>query len=80
MRQPHRPKQGIIPLLIQEKLSTMPESRIHLTITIDIRRHGPGSRHLVEIEDAAFADVDVETYILLTSEKKRVSEFRSEKG
>jgi hypothetical protein len=67
MSQPNRPQQGIIPLLIQKQLSRMSQSGINLTILIDIRSYHPGSRLMMQIEDAAFADIDEKTNVLLAS-------------
>ena len=67
MTQPHRPKQGIIPLLIQEKLPRMPQSRVNFSISIYVGRYHPGAGEVVEVKDAAFADVYKEAEVILTS-------------
>ena len=71
MTQPDRPKQRIIPLLIQEQLARMSEPRIHLAVFVDVGRYHPGARLVVQVEDAAFADVDVEAYVLLAPVQKK---------
>jgi hypothetical protein len=40
---------------------------VHLTIFVYVRSDHPGARLVVEIEDAAFADVDEETNVFLAS-------------
>jgi hypothetical protein len=70
MTQPHRPQQGIIPLLIQEQLSRVSESRVHLAVFIDVGCDHPGAGLVVQVEDAAFADVDVEADVLLAPSKR----------
>jgi len=67
MTQPNCPQKRIVPLLIQKQLSTVSQSRIHLTILIDIRCDHPRTRGMVQVKDRAFADVDEETDVLLTS-------------
>lgn len=65
MTQPNRPQQRIIPFLVQEKLARVSEPRVYFAVFVDVGRYHPGARGVVEVEDAAFADVDVEAYVLL---------------
>ena len=65
MAQPNRPQECIIPLLIQEQLSTVSESRIHLAVSINVRCNHPRARGMVEVEHRTFANVDEEADVLL---------------
>lgn len=67
MTQPNRSEQCIISLLIQEELSTMSQSRIYLSIFINIRSYHPGTTCAVEVKDAAFTYIEEEGNILLAS-------------
>lgn len=60
MTQPHIPEQGIVPLLIQEQLASVPQPLIRLTILIRVRCWTPGAALAVQVEDVAFADGDEE--------------------
>lgn len=81
MTQPNRPQECIIPLLIQEQLSTVSESRIHLAVPIDVRCNHPRARGMVEVEHRAFADVNEEADVLLApGEDTLVREIWQGKG
>jgi hypothetical protein len=67
MAKPQVPQHGIIPLLMQKKLPPMAKAHVRLAILINVRRIGEGARHAMQIKDAALADVDEETYVLLAS-------------
>ena len=67
MTQPDRSQKGIIPLLIQEQLSRMPEPRVYFAVFIDVGSYHPGAGGVVEVVDCAFADVDKEADVLLAS-------------
>lgn len=69
MTQPDGSKKCIISLLVKEQLPGVSKPWINFTISVDIRRDHPRARHMVEIVDTAFADVDVETDVLLASRK-----------
>jgi len=73
MSQPNRPQQRIIPFLVQEQLSGMSQPRVNLTIFINVWCYHPGARLMVQVEDAAFADIDEETNVLLASAELHVS-------
>ena len=45
----------------------MAETHVRLAVLVDVRGLAERTRRLVEVEDTAAADVDVETDILLTS-------------
>lgn len=72
MTQPNCPKQRIISLLVQEKLSGMTESCVRFTVFIDIRGNEPAPRGVVKVENCAFTDVYKETYIFLASKIYRL--------
>jgi len=65
MTQPHRPQQGIIPLLVQEELARVSKSWVDFAIFVDVWCYHPGAGLVVQVEDAAFADVDIEADVLL---------------
>ena len=58
MLQPNIPQQGIIPLLIQEKLPAAPQARIDLPMLVEIGSVAPASITSVEVQHVAFADID----------------------
>lgn len=60
MLQPHLPEQLIIPLLIQEKLSSVTKSRVCLAVFIGVGCCAPGPGFAVQEEGVAFADVEEE--------------------
>jgi hypothetical protein len=70
MAQPNGPQKRIISLLVQEELPTVPQSRIYLTVFINIRCDHPRARGVVEVEYCALADVDKETDVLLAPGEK----------
>jgi hypothetical protein len=61
MLKPHGPQKSIIPLLMQIQLSSMSEPRVNLAVLINIGSDHPAARQVVEVEDAALADVDEES-------------------
>ncbi len=70
MTQPHGPEQGIISLLIQEQLSIVSQTRVDFAVFVDVGSYHPRAGFVVQVEDAAFADVDEEADVLLTSGKQ----------
>ena len=64
MTQPNSAKKSIVALLVEEQLSGMSQARIYLAIFINVGSDHPGTGFVVEIEDAAFPDVDVESDVL----------------
>lgn len=67
MTQPNRPQKGIIPLLIQEQLTTVSKSRVDLAVAIDVRSDHPGTRLVMIVVHTAFTDEDEEADIALAS-------------
>lgn len=52
---------------MEEKLSPVAQSGIHLTIFVNIWRYHPGAGGMVQVKYCALPDVDVEANVFLTS-------------
>ena len=61
--QPHIAEQGIVSLLVQAQLSAMPQSRVRFAVFVEIRGQVPAAVLIVQVEDAAFADVEEEACV-----------------
>ena len=61
--QPNIPVQCIVPLLIKEKLSPSSKSRVRLAVFVQIGRRVEAAVLVVQVEHAAFADVEEETCV-----------------
>lgn len=61
LSQPHIPEQRIIAFLTQRQLTTATETEIGFAVFVEIRGQVPAAVLVVEVQDAAFADVEEET-------------------
>lgn len=68
MLQPRVPQQGIIALLMEMQLPPMSQPRINLAIFVNVWRHHPTSRQVVEVEHRAFPNINEKANRILTPE------------
>lgn len=74
---PEGAQRGVVAALVQVQLAAVAEAHVDLAVPVDVGHVAEGARRPVEVEDAAAADVDVETDILLASRRGFMFNFYS---
>jgi hypothetical protein len=69
MLQPCVPQQSIVALLVEVKLPSMAETWINLAKLVNVRRHHPAARIVVQIENCTLPNIDKETNVNLAPSK-----------
>ncbi len=64
---PEIAQHGVVALLVEEKLTAVTQAEVHLAVLVDVGRLAEGARQAVDVEDAAFADVDKQANVALAS-------------
>jgi hypothetical protein len=78
--QPHVSQEYVVPLLVQEQLTPVPETHVHLAIPVNVGRVREGSRSTAQHENATATDADEEPKVVLTPENGMLVRTFEERG